>query len=117
MTSDAVELAKAIARAADDKKAEHTIILSVGEVLGITDYFVICSASNRRLVRAVVDAVEEAVRKDFNRSPIRSEGVSEQQWVLLDYGDVVVHVFVEEIRMYYEIERLYRDVARVTWQD
>jgi len=113
----AVELARVAARAADAKKAEHTVILAVGDVLQITDYFVICSASNRRLVRAVVDEIEEAVRVALGRTPIRSEGVSEQQWVLLDYGDVVVHVFAEEIRMYYEIERLYRDVARVTWQD
>ncbi len=113
----ACELAKVAARAADDKKAEHTLILAVGDVLQITDYFVITSAGNRRQVRSVVDAIEEAVRTTFERSPIRSEGVSEQQWVLLDYGDVVVHVFAEEIRMYYEIERLYRDVARVPWQD
>ena len=113
----AAELAKVAARAADAKKAEHTVILAVGDVLAITDYFVITSAGNRRLVRSVVDAVEEAVRTTLGRSPIRSEGVSEQQWVLLDYGDVVVHVFAEEIRLYYEIERLYRDVARVPWQD
>lgn len=113
----ACELAKVAARAADEKKAEHTVILAVGDVLAITDYFVITSAGNRRLVRSVVDAIEEAVRTATGRSPIRSEGVSEQQWVLLDYGDVVVHVFAEEIRMYYEIERLYRDVARVPWQN
>ena len=113
----ACELAKVAARAADDKKAEHTIILAVGDVLQITDYFVITSAGNRRQVRSVVDAVEEEVRAKLERSPIRSEGVGEQQWVLLDYGDVVVHVFAEEIRAYYEIERLYRDVARVPWQD
>ncbi len=112
----AVELAKVAARAADEKKAEHTVILAVGDVLAITDYFVITSAGNRRLVRSVVEAVEESVRTALGRSPIRSEGVGEQQWVLLDYGDVVVHVFAEEIRMYYEIERLYRDVARVPWE-
>ena len=113
----ACELAKVVARAADDKKAEHTIILAVGDVLQITDYFVITSAGNRRQVRSVVDAIEQTARTALGRSPIRSEGVTEQQWVLLDYGDVVVHVFAEEIRMYYEIERLYRDVARVPWQD
>ena len=113
----ACELAKVAARAADGKKAEHTIILAVGDVLQITDYFVITSAGNRRQVRSVVDAVEEEVRAKLDRSPIRSEGVGEQQWVLLDYGDVVVHVFAEEMRAYYEIERLYRDVARVPWQD
>jgi len=108
-------LACVAARAADEKKAEHTLVLAVGEVLSITDYFVITSASNRRLVKTVVDAVEEAVREQCGRSPVRTEGVSEQQWVLIDYGDVVVHVFVEDIRMYYEIERLYRDVPRVEW--
>ncbi len=110
----ALELAKVAAKAADDKKADNTLILQVADVLGITDYFVITSASNRRLVKTVVDSVEEAVREQLGRSPLRSEGVSEQQWVLVDFGDVVVHVFTEEIRMYYEIERLYRDVPRIT---
>lgn len=112
----AVALARVAARAADDKKAEQTLILAVGDVLAITDYFVITSASNRRLVKTVVDAVEEAVKVELGRSPVRTEGVAEQQWVLVDYGDVVVHVFAEEIRMYYEIERLYRDVPKVEWR-
>ena len=111
----ALDLAKVAAKAADDKKADHTLVLEVGDVLQITDYFVICSANNRRLVKTIVDAVEDAVREELGRSPIRSEGVSEQQWVLVDYGDVVVHVFAEEMRMYYEIERLYRDVPKVAW--
>ena len=105
------------ARAADDKKADHALVLAVGEVLAITDYFVIASASNRRMVKSVVDAVEEAVREQLGRSPIRMEGASEQQWVLVDYGDVVVHIFAEEIRMYYEIERLYRDVPKIEWAE
>lgn len=115
-TEAAVALARVAARAADDKKAEQTLILAVGDVLAITDYFVITSASNRRLVKTVVDAVEEAVKLELGRSPVRTEGVAEQQWVLVDYGDVVVHVFAEEIRMYYEIERLYRDVPKVEWR-
>ncbi len=110
----ALQLATVAAKAADDKKADRTLTLQVGEVLQITDYFVITSASNRRLVKTVVDAVEDAVREQLGRSPLRTEGVSEQQWVLVDFGDVVVHVFAEEIRMYYEIERLYRDVPRIT---
>lgn len=113
----AKELACVAARAADDKKADHTLVLAVGEVLAITDYFVITSASNRRMVKSVVDAVEDAVREALGRSPIRIEGASEQQWVLVDYGDVVVHVFAEEIRMYYEIERLYRDVPKIDWAE
>ncbi len=113
----ALELAKVAARAADDKKAEHTLVLFVGDVLQVTDYFVIASAGNRRLVKAVVDAVDDGVREKLGRSPLRSEGMGEQQWVLLDYGDVVVHVFAEEIRMYYEIERLYRDVPKIEWAE
>ncbi|MFM8312177.1 MAG: ribosome silencing factor [Ilumatobacteraceae bacterium] len=116
-SAEARELAKVAARAADDKKAERTLVLDVAAVLGITDYFVITSASNRRLVRTVVEAVEEAVREATGRSPLRIEGLAEQLWVLVDYGDVVVHVFAEEIRMYYEIERLYRDVPKVPWDD
>ena len=68
-------------------------------------------------VRDLVRAREDAVREQLGRNPIRSEGMSEQQWVLLDYGDVVVHIFAEEIRMYYEIERLYRDVPKIEWAE
>ena len=115
-TAAAAALAITAARAADDKKAENTIVLQVGHVLGITEYFVITSAANRRLVRTIVDAVEEQVRAEHGRSPLRSEGVGEQQWVLVDFGDVVVHVFADEVRAYYELERLYRDVPRLEWQ-
>ena len=97
-------------------KADDTLILGVGELLSITEYFVVASASNRRLVRAIVDSIEDAVREQHQRSPLRIEGLTEQQWVLIDYGDVVVHVFTEETRAYYEIERLYRDVPRVDWK-
>jgi ribosome-associated protein len=112
----ALEVARTAALTADDKKAERTLVLFVAEVLSITDYFVITSASNRRLVRTVVDEIEQVVKERHGRSPLRVEGVSEQQWVLVDYGDVVVHVFSEEIRAYYEIERLYRHVPRIDWQ-
>lgn len=112
-----LELACAAARAADDKKAEDTLVLEVGPLLAITDYFVITSASNRRLVRSLVDAIDDTLRESYGRSPIRIEGISEQQWVLMDYGDIVVHIFSDEMRSYYEIERLYRDVPRVAWQD
>lgn len=111
-----LELACAAARAADDKKAEGTIVLEVGPLLAITDYFVIASASNRRLVRTLVEAIDDALRERYGRSPLRVEGLSEQQWVLMDYGDIVVHVFSDEMRSYYEIERLYRDVPRIDWR-
>ena len=87
----------------------------MGPVLGITELFVITSASNRRLVRTIVDEVEEQVYVLLDRKPLRVEGLTDQQWVLLDYGDVVVHIFADEARRFYEIERLYKDVEPLDW--
>jgi ribosome-associated protein len=119
MTADLTsqELAVVAARAADDKMATDTLVIEVGPILAITEYFVITSASNRRLVRAVADEVEAKVREASGRSPLRVEGAREQQWVLIDYGDIVVHVFSDETRSFYEIERLYRDAPIVEWVD
>ncbi|MFM8602083.1 MAG: ribosome silencing factor [Actinomycetota bacterium] len=117
MTNDIPSLYLAVrcARAADDKQASDIVVLPVGDVLAITEYFVVASASNPRQVRAITDAVLVTVREQTGRGPLRSEGVGEQQWVLVDYGDVVVHVFSEEQRRFYEIERLYKDVQAVDW--
>ena len=106
-----------IARIADDKKADEVLVLHVGEVLGITEYFVLSGASNPRLVGAIADEVTSQMRERYGRSHIRTEGIREQMWVLVDYGDVVVHVFAEETRRFYEIERLYKDVPKVEWQE
>jgi len=111
------ELAVTIAQIADAEHGSNIMVLQVGEVLGVTEYFVIVSASNRRLVRNLVDEIEAQARDLSGRSPLRSEGVREQKWVLIDYGDVVVHVFLAEVRDFYEIERLYTDVPTVTWSD
>jgi ribosome-associated protein len=113
---DALELATVVARVADDEQGSDVIVLAVGDVLAITEYFVVVGASNRRLVRRLVDEIEGRAREATGRSPLRIEGGNEQQWVLVDYGDVVVHVFLAEIREFYEIERLYRDVPRVDWR-
>ena len=112
---DARRLAVAAARVADAGKGTDVRVLDVGEVLAVTSYFVIVGAPNRRLVRSLVDEIEMRCRELTGRSPLRTEGVREQQWVLLDYGDVVVHVFLDEIRAFYEIERLYRDVPVIDW--
>lgn len=114
-SEDAATVATAAARAADDKQGRDIVVIDVAEVLAITDLFVIVSAPNRRLVRTLVDEIERAVRAATGRSPLRVEGVREQQWVLLDYGDAVVHVFLDETRQFYEIERLYRDAPKVAW--
>jgi ribosome-associated protein len=110
------ELATLAAQVADGAKATDIVILDVGDVLSITGYFVIAGASNPRLVRAVVDELEARIKTDLGRPPVRIEGLREQQWILMDYGDVVIHVFLDSIREFYEIERLYLDVPRVEWQ-
>jgi len=110
------ELARCAARAASDLKATDIIVLEVGSLLSIVGYFVIAGASNPRQVRAVVDNVEAKVKSELGRSPVRTEGVREQQWTLIDYGDVVVHVFLDSVREFYEIERLYMDAPRIEWE-
>ena len=114
---DALELARATAQIADAEHGSDIVVLEVGDVLGITEFFVVVGASNRRLVRTLVDEIEVQARERTGRSPRRVEGVREQQWVLIDYGDVVVHVFLAEVRAFYEIERLYTDVPRIDGQD
>jgi len=113
--SDALAVAMAAARAADDKQGRDIVVLDVGDILAIVQYFVVLDAPNRRLVRTLVDEIESAVRESAGVSPRRVEGGREQHWVLMDYGDVVVHVFLDEIRRFYEIERLYRDAPVVEW--
>jgi ribosome-associated protein len=113
---DGADLAVFAARTADAKKGEDILVLDVGEVLAIAGWFVIISASNGRLVQTIADAIEEAAKLELDRKPLRIEGHRERQWVLIDYGDVIVHVFHKEMREFYEIERLYGDVPRLKWQ-
>ena len=110
MTADprAVELAVAAALAASDKLAEDIVAIDVSDHLVLTDVFLLCSAANDRAVRAVVDAVEEALLK-LGAKPVRREGEAEGRWVLLDYNDIVVHVQQTEERFHYALERLWRD--------
>jgi ribosome-associated protein len=105
----------AAARAADDKQGTDTVVLEVGEVLAITGWFVITSGSNTRQVRTIADAIEEKIVEQGGPRPLRVEGLDDRHWVLIDYGDFVVHVFLQETRDYYELERLWSDVPRVDW--
>jgi ribosome-associated protein len=114
-TTDTDAPALAAARAADAKGGDRTAVLRVGEVLGITELFVITSASNTRLVRAVVDEIEEKVAAAHDVRPVRIEGRDDLRWVLMDYGDWVAHVFLDEARTFYDLERLWADVPRVDW--
>jgi ribosome-associated protein len=103
------------ANAADDKKATDTVVLNVGEVLTITDYFIVTSGGNARQVRTIADEIDKQLRERAGVSPLRTEGRRDLSWVLLDYGPIVVHVFSAEMRRFYDIERLYRDVPTVAW--
>lgn len=105
------------ARAADAKGARDVVILEVAEVMVVSDEFVIASAPNERQVKAIVDEIERVVAETRSARPLRVEGLEDRHWVLLDYGDVVVHVFLDETRDYYELERLWSDVPRVAWDD
>jgi ribosome-associated protein len=110
------EAAVAAARAAAAKQADHIAILDVHGLIVITDYFVICSGSSERQVRTIVEEIEKALRA-LDRKPVRREGETEARWVLLDYVDLVVHVFAEEEREYYDLERLWGDAPRSSWED
>ena len=90
-------------------------ILDVGDIMGIVESFVITSASNTRLVRTIVDEVEKQVHEQFAVKPRGVEGTDDYSWVLIDYGDFVVHVFLTETREFYGLERLWADAARVPW--
>jgi ribosome-associated protein len=106
------EVALTAAEAADAKKADDIVLLDVGRVLAITDVFLVASAPNTRLVRSVAEEIERLVKERHGVGPLRIEGLRDLQWVLLDYGDVVVHVFTSDTRRFYDIERLYRDVPQ-----
>jgi ribosome-associated protein len=111
-TDRAIELVEIAAAAAADKLASDIIAYDVSDQLVITDAFLLCSASNDRQVRAIVDEVEDKLRKVGAR-PVRREGEREGRWVLLDYLDVVIHVQHAEQRVYYSLERLWKDCPRI----
>jgi ribosome-associated protein len=98
-------------RAASDKKAKDIAVIDVGSFLAITDHFVICSGGSERQVRTIAEEIERVLAQD-KRKPIRREGSPEGGWMLLDYGDFVVHVFSDEMRGFYDLERLWKDAPR-----
>lgn len=101
------------ARAADEKKATDILVQDVRELVSITDYFVIVTASNSRQVEAIIDEIEEALREQMHIKPSHTEDSRDGSWSLLDYGDVVVHVFMSEAREYYRLEELWNDAPTI----
>jgi ribosome-associated protein len=119
MTSAPTSAERAViaAQAASAKSGSDTVILDVGDVLSIVDFFVIASAPNTRQVRTIAEEVEERIRLAGGEGPLRIEGLDDLTWVLLDYGDIVVHVFLDSTREFYDLERLWADVRRLEWED
>ena len=112
----AVELGLAAAQAAADKLASDILLLDVSEQLVITDVFLLASAPNDRQVRAIVDEIEDQLR-EIGAKPIRREGEKEGRWVLLDFGDIVVHVQHQDERVFYALERLWKDCPVIPFVD
>ncbi|MFB2556291.1 ribosome silencing factor [Herbiconiux liangxiaofengii] len=107
-STTATELAQTAARAADDKQAENLVALDVSGPLPLTDVFLLASGRNERNVIAIAEEIQDRLGEAGVKT-LRREGASEGRWILLDFGDLVVHVFHEEDRMYYSLERLWKD--------
>lgn len=116
-TDIAKTVALSAAQAAADKKARDIVLLDVSEEVVITDVFMVASAPNERQVLAIVDAVEERLRKDHDVKPTRREGLKAGHWVLLDYADVIVHVQHSDDREYYALDSLWKDCPTIEFVD
>ncbi len=106
------ELADAIAEQAADKKARDIVVLDLREALGYTDLFVIATGNTDRQVKAIHDGILEGMKKDHNTNPRRVEGLPEARWILMDYLDVVVHIFTPDAREYYRLEQLWGEAPK-----
>lgn len=113
---NASEIAIAAARAAAEKIATDVVVLDVGDIIGITEAFVIASGTNTRQVRTICDEIELTLKIEADLAPMRIEGLKDASWVLMDYGLLVVHVFLVETREFYGLERLWSDAPRIGWE-
>jgi ribosome-associated protein len=108
----AEEKAALMSRIATDRKAMDVVVLAMSNASSITDYFLICSGGSERQVRAIADAIEEEMGRSSTAS-LGIEGYREGRWILMDYGDVIVHIFSQETREYYDLERLWANVPKI----
>ena len=104
------------AESADAKLGHETVVLAMGELFGVVDAFVITSAANTRHVRTLVEEIERRIKELHGIAPVRTEGLGDATWVLMDYGDFIVHVFLQETREYYDLEHLWSGAPRVPWR-
>jgi ribosome-associated protein len=105
---DSLELARYIVDVVEDKKAEDIVLLDLRPDAIIADFFIVCNGNSERQLRALADNVRESVKEHYNKLPFSVEGATESGWVLMDYGDIIVHLFLEEKRRYYDLEGLWR---------
>jgi ribosome-associated protein len=110
------KLAHVIAEAADERKGDEILLLKVGDVSILADYFVIITGYSKVQVRAIARSIEDTVEETLNRTPIRSEGLSEGSWVVEDYGDVIVHVLMPQEREYYDLEAFWGHAERIPFK-
>jgi ribosome-associated protein len=101
-----LELAHTIVNALEEKKAENIVLLDIKELTAFTDYFIICTGTSNRMLNALADGVSEKTRLDHKRKG-RIEGQADSGWIIVDYGDIVVHIFDSELRQYYKLEELW----------
>jgi ribosome-associated protein len=113
--SDAYRRAGIAAHAADEKKGEDVVVLDVGDIISIAEAFMFVSVPNTRLVRTIVEEIELAPKLTDGEGPRSVEGLDDATWVLMDYGDVIVHVFLAETRGFYDLDRLWADAPQVDW--
>ncbi len=113
MSVTAYELAQVAAVAADDKQADDIVLLDLTEVTDLCEYMLICSADNPNKVKSIVDEIEEKVRTNCSEKPFGTEGKTDNTWILLDFGSVIVNVFDEEERGIYRLESLWGDAKRI----
>jgi ribosome-associated protein len=108
-----LEFVRTISEAADDRKAGDLVVLKISEISYLTDYFVIVTGFSKAQIRAICDSIEEKVEEKFAQQPLRSEGKNEGDWILLDYGDVIVHIMSENTRQYYNLEAFWGHAQRM----
>jgi ribosome-associated protein len=106
---DSLELARYIVDVVEDKKAEDIVLLDLRPDAIIADFFIVCTGNSERQLKALADNVRESVKEKYDKLPASVEGASDSGWVLMDYGDIIVHVFLEEKRRYYDLEGLWRE--------
>ena len=111
------QFAKTVCKAIADKRGKDVVVLYVREKTDLCDYFVIASGSNAPQIKAMGERVEELVEKELGVAPTRTEGVRDGRWAVIDYGDVIVHIFNDETRLFYHLERLWTDGANLEIYD